>query len=261
MKNWKIIVAIMLATLSVALIATVAFVSAFSPYHTVTPATGVTGGGMMGTYANAAPNAQTYTNQYGGRGCMSFGTGITAPSYTANTATALTIDQATQAAQRYVTALNNPDLKVAEVEEYIGNFYVQVHEVSTGNGAFELLVDKYRGNVYPEMGPNMMWNTKYTTSQGMMSMFNGFRGMMGLQITASTPMTITLDQAKTDAQQFLSSNMAGTSVGDATKFHGYYTLEVLQNGSSYGMLSINGYTGQVWYHTWHGTFVQQTELP
>ena len=258
MKSWKIITAITLATLAVALIATIAFASAFNPYRTMTPANGFTGG-MMGTYRSTAPNTQTYPNQYGGRGCMGFGSGIVAPSYSTSN-TALTIDQATQAAQRYVTALNNPDLKVTQVEEYTNNFYVQIHEVSTGNGAFEVLVDKYTGNVYPEMGPNMMWNTKYTTTTGMMGIFNGFRGMMGFQGTVSTPMTVNVDQAKAYAQQFLTGNIAGTTVGDATTFNGYYTIEVLQNGSIYGMLSVNGYTGQVWFHTWHGTFIQETEL-
>ena len=192
---------------------------------------------------------------------MGFRTAYAAPSYTTNTTTALTIDQATQVVQRYVTALNNPDLKVTEVEEYTNNSYVQVQEVSTGSGAFELLVDKYTGNVYPERGPNVRWNTKYTITTGMMGLFSGFRGMMGLQRTASTPMTVTEDQAKADALQFLTANYAGTTVGDATAFYGYYTIEVLQNGSTYGMIGVNGYTGQVWYHTWHGTFIQQTELP
>ena len=60
-----------------------------------------------------------------------------------------------------MTQLNNPDLAVREVEEYTQNFYVQIYEKSTGIGAFELLIDKYTGSVYPEQGPNMMWNTKY----------------------------------------------------------------------------------------------------
>jgi hypothetical protein len=261
MKNWKIVTAITVASIAVALIATVAFASAFNPYRAMTPATGFTGG-MMGTYAGTTPNAQSYLYQNGGGGgCGSIRTGYAAPSYTTNSTSALTIDQAKQVAQRYVTALNNPDLKVAEVEEYANNFYVQIHEVSTGNGAFELLVDKYTGNVYPEMGPNMMWNTKYTATTGMMGLFSGFRGMMGLQRTASTTMTVTEDQAKADAQQYLTANYAGTTVGDATAFYGYYTIEVLQNGDTFGMLSVDGYTGQVWYHTWHGTFIQQTELP
>ena len=56
------------------------------------------------------------------------------------------------------------------MEEYTQNFYVLFKEKSTGIGAFEMLIDKYTGSIYPEMGPNMMWNTKY-------GMMNG--GMMG----------------------------------------------------------------------------------
>jgi len=26
------------------------------------------------------------------------------------------------------------------------------------------------------------------------------------------------------------------------------------------MVSVNGYTGQVWYHSWHGTFIQMKDL-
>jgi hypothetical protein len=70
-------------------------------------------------------------------------------------------------------------------------------------------------------------------------------------------MPVTVDQAKTDAQQFLSIYYVGTTVGDATTFYGYYTIEVLNAGSPSGMLSVNGYTGQVWYHMWHGTFIQE----
>jgi hypothetical protein len=263
MKSWKLITIITLAVIGVVLVTTVAFASAYNPYRSMTPTQGFSGG-MMGnwnTYTGPTQANQQTPNGYGGRGCRGLGVGYVAPSTTANTtATPVTLEQAKQIAQRYVTALNNPDLKVTEVEEYTSNFYVQVHESSTGNGAFELLVDRYTGNVYPEMGPNMMWNTKYTSNTGMMGMFNGLSGMMGFQRTASTPMTVTTDQAKANAQQFLNANFAGTTVGDTTTFYGYYHVEVLSEGKLYGMLSVNGYTGQVWYHNWHGTFIQQTEV-
>jgi hypothetical protein len=42
---------------------------------------------------------------------------------------------------------------------------------------------------------------------------------------------------------------------EADAFYGYYTLHVLTDGKMTGVLSVNGYTGQVWYHTWHGAFV------
>lgn len=59
-----------------------------------------------------------------------------------------------------MTQLNDSDLVVREVEEYIQNFYVHVYEQSTGIDAFELLIDKYIGLVTTEMGPNMIWKTK-----------------------------------------------------------------------------------------------------
>ncbi len=30
-------------------------------------------------------------------------------------------------------------------------------------------------------------------------------------------------------------------------------------GAISGMLSVNGYTGQVWYHAWHGGFIASSE--
>jgi hypothetical protein len=42
------------------------------------------------------------------------------------------------------------------------NGYVVVKEASTGIGAFELLVDPTSQIAYPEHGPNMMWNLKYS---------------------------------------------------------------------------------------------------
>jgi len=42
-------------------------------------------------------------------------------------------------------------------------------------------------------------------------------------------------------------------------FPGYYTLHITKDGQISGMLSVNAFTGQVWYHTWHGTFVASSE--
>jgi hypothetical protein len=262
MKTWKLITIIVLATIGVALITTAAFASAHNPYRSMVPTQG-NWFGMMGNWnspAVSAPTNQPYNNGYSGPGWGCRGQETYYPSQqTATNATAalITIDQATERAKQYVTALNNPDLKVAQVEEYANNYYVQVNEKGTGNGAFELLVNKYTGNVYPEMGPNMMWNTQYTNNTGMMGLFNGMRGMMGFQRTAASTMTVTVEQAKADAQQYLTANIPGATVGDIITFHGYYTIEVLSGGSPYGMLSVNGYSGQVWYHTWHGAFVQE----
>jgi hypothetical protein len=192
----------------------------------------------------------SYTNpqQYGGwSGC--WGRWAGSAGYPTRTATSpLTITQAVEVAKTYVASLNNPDLQVKEVEEYTNNFYVLVAEKSTGNGAFELLINKATGIVTPEPGPNMMWNTKYTFGAGWCNWARG---------SVTTTATITVEQAKTYAQQYLNSYLSGTTVGDVTAFSGHYTIEALNNGTPYGMLSVNSFTGQVWYHTWHGAFVQE----
>ncbi len=164
------------------------------------------------------------------------------------TATPLTITQAADIAKTYVASLNNLDLTIKEIEEYANNFYVPVTEKSKGNGAFELLVNKYSGIVTPEPGPNMMWNTQYTFGAGFCNWLRG---------TTTATSTVTVEQAKTSAQQYLTSYLSGTTVGDVATFSGHYTIEVLQNGTPYGMLSVNSFTGQVWYHSWHGAFLQE----
>ncbi len=266
MKAWKMVLAIALAVTGVALVTASVFAYMGGPgfYSPYAPNTNnAYAGGMMGgngySYSGAQPNvgaqtAPSYPYQYGGRGCMG-GAWYVAPSYVAPsnaTATPITIDNAVTIAQNYVASLNNPDLAVDEVEEYTQNFYVLIYEKSTGNGAFEMLINKYTGAIYPEQGPNMMWNTKY----GMMS-----GGIMGwLRGTPTTAMTLTAEQAKANAQQFLNTYYPGTAVGDIDTFYGYYHVDVMLNSETYGMLSVNGYTGQVWYHTWHGAFIQAVEL-
>jgi hypothetical protein len=261
MKAWKLVLAIALAVAGAALITASVFAymgapGFYNPYGN--NANSAYSGGMMSGNSydyGAQPNvgaqtAPSYSYQYGGRGCM--GAWYVAPAYpTDATSTPITIDTAVTIAQNYVASLNNPDLAVDEVEEYTQNFYVLIYEKSTGNGAFEMFIDKYTGSIYPEQGPNMMWNTKY----GMMS-----GGMIGLlRGTPATAMPVTVDQAKTSAQQFLDANYLGTTVGDVDTFYGYYHVDVMLSGNTYGMLSVNGYTGQVWYHTWHGAFIQEIE--
>jgi len=169
---------------------------------------------------------------------------------------ALTLEEAQEAVEGYLKSL--PGLAIAEVMEFVDNFYAEVVEESTGVHAMELLIDKNTGAVYPEYGPNMMWNTKY----GMHSR-SGWRGMMGwfgIQ-GPSAEMPVSPDQALQYAQRYLEAYIPGTQVADeADGFYGYYTIHVLQGGEIYGMLSVNGYSGQVWYHNWHGKFVDMLEL-
>ncbi len=119
----------------------------------------------------------------------------------------------------------------------------------------------------------MMWNQKYGMMSGygrygmmggMMGMMGGFNnGMMGNGFnfgSADNPaeVTVTRDEAVTAAQTYLDTNFAAaglTADSQADPFYGYYTLHVNRDGKTVGMLSVNGYTGAVWPHTWHGTLL------
>ena len=157
----------------------------------------------------------------------------------------ITMDQAVAIVENYLARYGNTDLKADEIMEFQYNFYVQFSEKSTGIHAFEALIDPYTGDMYPEPGPNMMWNTKY----GMMS------GMMWGTPSLNAPMSVTEEQAEQYAQKFIDGYLPGARAGEVERFYGYYTLHVIRDGQIYGMLSVNGYTGQVWYHSWHGQFL------
>jgi len=166
----------------------------------------------------------------------------------------ITMDYAVQLFKNYLTALHNPNLALDEVEEYQNNFYAAYYEMNTGIFAFQMVIWKtgstwtggyggmmgggytmMYGVVMPEPGPNMVWNQRYRMMGGMMGFYS--------QPTGS--MSVTRDQAKMLAQQYLDSNYLGTSAGDVDTYYGYYNVDVLQNGNTFGMLSVNGYTGQV----------------
>ncbi len=72
-------------------------------------------------------------------------------------------------------------------------------------------------------------------------------------------MSVTEEQADQYAQKFVDGYLPGAKIGEPERFYGYYTLHTLQNGQVQGMLSVNGYTGSVWYHTWHGPFLGMKE--
>lgn len=205
---------------------------------------GMMGPGMMGGWGYGGPQGCAMMGPWGG-------------TYPEGSET-LTMDEAKAAVERSLKAWNNADLAVGEVMEFSNHFYAVVQEKSSGIGAFEVLVDKVTGATYPEPGPNMMWNLKY----GMMGGW-GYGGMMGGATgpTLSADMPVDEAQAIELAQKYLDTVRPGATADEeeADVFYGYYTLHVLDDGQVTGMLSVNGYTGQVWYHTWHGAFVGMAE--
>jgi len=191
----------------------------------------------------------------------------------------LTIEQAKSAAETYLAKLENSDLTIGEIMIFDNHAYVVVKELSTGIGAFELLVDPASQTASPEHGPNMMWNLKYgglnhqfMNNSGMPAMMPMMGGngsmmsqMMGDAWDSTTPaevpaeMTVAPEQAIEYAQKYLDQNIAGATVITSTPFYGYYTLDFEKDGKEAGMLSVNGYSGQVFLHTWHGAFVEEAE--
>ena len=186
---------------------------------------------------------------------------------TGTTKSGISIDQATTAAQNYLGKMGYSNLSVSTMQEYSNMFYAQVVEKSNGTGAFELEVNKATGVVTAMQGPTLIWNMKYgVTSTGMMGYLTrttGSGGMMGggmmtwLRGTPTTNMAISMEQAKTFAQQYLDANDTGTTVGQVTTYYGYYTMQVLKDGNVVGMMGVYGATGQVMYYFWMGTFMQQ----
>ena len=199
-----------------------------------------------------------YGQPYGGPGGMMGSGGMMGGgwgNYNPNpNAGPITIDQAADSTRLYLNGYGGR-LVVTEVMDFASSYYAEVEEKDTGIHAMELLIDKYSGRVSPEMGPNTMWNTRY----GMMS-----GGMMGGGYYSGNPSSVAMpvspEQAKTLAQQYLDANRSGLTVAEADAFYGYYTLHTLKNGQLAGMLSVNGYNGSVWYHNWHGAFIDMKEF-
>ncbi len=149
----------------------------------------------------------------------------------------------------YLEKNNLSGLEIAEIMEFSKNFYIEVYESNTGIGAIELLVDKNSGAIFPEYGPNMMWNLKYGMHSEIPLSQNDIK------------MDISEDEAVSLAEKYLVKTNTGESAGDEVeKFYGYYTIHTLtENGDIAGMLSVNGSNGNVWYHDWHGIFIDMTE--
>lgn len=168
---------------------------------------------------------------------------------------------------RYDTELAVSDIFVFDDSEY----YYSIIEKDTGKGAMELLVNPYTKGIYPEYGPNMMWNLKYGMHQTGGHMGRGMmgRGMMGYYYDEyddyysndfSDENDLTHEEAYNKAVEYLAVYSSELTVGDEYhEFYGYYTFHVNKNGETVGMLSVNGYTGTVWYHDWHGELTEVIE--
>ncbi len=227
--------------------------------------------GIMG--GNAMMNQMMSGGDMMGGGMMMngnlMGTGMMSSSGLYASLEPLSLETAKQALEKFLSAQANDDLAISEIMIFDNHAYAEIIETSTGIGAMELLVDPVTLAVTPEHGPNRMWNLKYGMMAGygggmMGTMMGGGLGMMGNYGTTpnqpaevSAEMPITLEEAVESAQRYLDTYLSGSQVDDhADVFYGYYTLHVLRDGQIVGMLSVNGYTREVFLHTWHGDFIE-----
>ncbi len=136
--------------------------------------------------------------------------------------------------ENYVKTIGQ-QFEVRVIEEYTGNFYVIVWDKERSMGAFEILV--YRNGVIHPEPHSMMWNTLY-----------------GPHASGSVGWHLSLEDAKTIAQKWLEENYPGSEIVEEYIFPGYYTFHFKADGEMQ-MLSVNAYTGQVWFHSWHGNYI------
>jgi hypothetical protein len=245
MKKWIIGILIGLGAAGAGIGGAFALNSAYTTQqNTTTPALN------QDLYHDMGPGLKQFGSQFGQNG---MGGGMWNNRFnqqdnngTVNSTARITLEDAYTKAEAYVSTLGS-NLKIAEIMEFQNNFYVVVTESDSGRGAVELLVDADTGTVRREPGPDMMWNLKY-----------GHMGMMSAP--TATDNTVTLDEARTSAQQWLDTEGLNAVLNEGGySFYGYYSFDYSIDGQTAGMLSVNGLTGQVWYHNWHGTFISEKE--
>lgn len=218
----------------------------------------------------------------GGPGMMQWWWGAPAQTGGQPAPPALPIDQAITRARQYLGQYRNPDLVPSEIMEFANAFYVTVTEKATGKGAFALLVDRYSGNVRPEMGPPGMWNTKYGAHTGPFGgrrargrgygpggagpwmMGPGYGPGYGYGPGAAAPpqQAPQLDEAKARSAlaAWASQAFPSAGIGKAVEFPGYFTFRLTRDGKSFALASVNSYSGWVWYAWQYGAVVREQAI-
>lgn len=216
-------------------------------------------GGMMGgRYADGSVGPGVMGGRTYGQHGMMGGWSWSAPT----TAEPLSIEDARAVVEAYLDRLGDDDLHVGEVMIFENHAYAEVQSTATGTGAFEVLVDPVSKAVFLEFGPAMMWNTEYGMmgGRGHGMMGGGFAPGAPYSAPAAEAADVDAEEASALAQTYLDDALPGVTVSEEVDvFPGYFTLHTLRDGDVVGMLSVNAFTGQVWYHTWHGDFVEMSE--
>ncbi|TGE34350.1 peptidase [Desulfosporosinus sp. Sb-LF] len=193
------------------------------------------GYGMMG--------GQGVNGYGGGYGMMSGGYNAKSLGVDLTNGEVASSDQAVAIAKAYTQKVNQ-DLVVSQLHEFSNVYGVEFKEEKTGAKAYEIMVYKNGGQIITNMGPNIMWNTKY----GYMNWGN------------NGDVTVSEEQATNNAQEFVTKMGQGYSIGKPELAPGYYEFMVQKDGKNYAELDVNGYTGQVWLQNWQGPIIQSIDV-
>lgn len=132
--------------------------------------------------------------------------------------------------------------EIDDLMAFSSNYYGVVKDTASGQDIAEILADRYSGSAYPEPGPNMMWNTRYGAGSVQ-------AGNSGYDLTGAQKL----------AEEFLTDYLPGAQIQESHKMPGYYTFDFGRNETE-SMLSVNAYTGQIWVHTWHGSYLGEMNM-
>lgn len=171
----------------------------------------------------------------------------------------INVDELEKYVDKYIGQFNEK-LVIGDIFIYEdSDYYFSIMEEETGLGAMELLVNPYTGDIHPEFGPNMMWNLKYGMHGGM-----GYGMMRSNEYNYSSNFegnTISPEDAHDIAVKYVESNYSDeySVPSDFHEFYGYYTFHIEKDDRDVAMFSVNGLTGEVWFHDWHGTVSEVIE--
>lgn len=178
----------------------------------------------------------------------------------------LSVDQIKQYINDYLTEYTE-DLEIADIFIYKdSDYYISIIEKDTGRGAMEVMINPYTGEIYPEHSAKMMWNEKYNMHGGYSMMDNRRWNMMrGTHrynsnnynyntSNSSNSDEISKEEAVKIADNYVKNNISEEfSVSEeGYKFYGYYTFYIRDQRDIIDIISVNYYTGEVWYRDWHG---------
>lgn len=205
------------------------------------------GHGMMGF--------NNYGNQNGHFGMMNnynqfmndYGPGVNNRNYNSRN-TNLNKGEMIELAQELLKERYGNQFQITDMVAYSNSpYYLVVREENKEEAAFALMFDPRRRVVYPEYGPNMMWNRNY-----------GMAFMMGWNGKTNRS-RINREQALENAEDFARRNgLRARNKG--YQFSGYYSFYVENNNQPVGLVSVNAYSGEVWAHNWHGNLTEIIEV-